>query len=122
MAEHRRDRVAHLLHHELAGLLLREVADPRLKGVTITAVQVTADLGLARVYYRPLLGGPSAAVVARALRRATPFLRSQIAGRLGLRAMPELRFVFDTLPDAAARVDALLRDTSTAGKDDESRS
>lgn len=122
MAEHRRDRVAHLLQHELAQLLLREVADPRLAGVTITAVQVTADLGLARVYYRPLVSGPSVAAVGRALRRATPFLRSQIARRLGLRAVPAMRFVFDTLPDTAARLEALLGKTARGSTDEDPRS
>ena len=109
MGEHRRDRVAHLLHHELARLLLREAADPRLAGVTITAVQLTADLKIARVYYRTLSAEPPPDV-ARALRRATPFLRGQLGRTLGMRSTPELRFAFDTLPDTARRVDALLHE------------
>mgnify|MGYP000201800055 CR=1 FL=1 len=114
MADHRRDRVAHLLHHELADLLLRETSDPRLAGVTITAVRLTADLGLARIYYRILGASAERAGVARALRGATAFLRTQVGRRLGLRAIPELRFVFDTVPDTAARVETLL---GTIGSD-----
>jgi ribosome-binding factor A len=108
MAEHRRDRVAHLLQAKLAELLLREVRDPRLHGVTITAVRMTADLRLARVYYRTLPGAPAGREVGRALARATPFLRSVVGKALGLRGTPELRFEFDSLPETAERVETLL--------------
>jgi len=108
MAEHRRDRVGHLLQAELAGLLLREVRDPRLRGVTITAVKMTADLKLARVYYRTLPGATSGRDVGRALVKAAPFLRTAAGKALGLRSTPELRFEFDSLPETAERVEALL--------------
>ncbi|MFM7583130.1 MAG: ribosome-binding factor A, partial [Caldilinea sp.] len=45
----------------------------------------------------------------QALQRATPFLRRQLAERLGLRAVPDLLFAYDDLPEKAARVDDLLR-------------
>lgn len=115
MAEHRRDRVAHLLHHELAGLLQKTVSDPRLAGVTITAVQITADLKIARVFFRTLADQPPRSDVERALRRAAPFLRGQLGRALGMRSTPELRFSYDTLPDAARRVDALLHDVRPPG-------
>jgi ribosome-binding factor A len=121
MAEHRRDRVAHLLQAELAGLLLREVRDPRLRGVTVTAVRMTADLRLARVYYRTLpvsgsVSGTDAASgreVGRALAKAAPFLRSTAGKALGLRVTPELRFEYDSLPETAERVESLLASTET---------
>jgi len=113
MAEHRRDRVGHLLQAELAGLLIREVRDPRLRGVTVTAVKMTADLKLARVYYRTLPGETSGRDVGRALAKAAPFLRTAAGKALGLRSTPELRFEFDSLPEAAERVETLL-----AAKDD----
>jgi ribosome-binding factor A len=110
MAERRVEKVAHVVHAELAALLLTGVQDPRLRDVTVTAVRMTADLKLARVYVRAL-GAASPPDVVRALQRATPFLRREVGRRLPLRSVPELRFAWDDTPDTAERVDALLRGT-----------
>ena len=111
MAEHRRDRVAHMIQAELASLLLREARDPRLQLVTITAVRITADLKLARVFFRTLEAEAHPKETTRALERATPFLRGAIGRSLGMRVTPELRFEYDTTPDTARRVDELLQQT-----------
>jgi len=108
VAERRQERVAHRMQAELGRLLLEEVKDPRLREVTVTAVRVTADLRIARVYYRTLALEPRAEAAARALARATPFLRGALGRALGLRVTPELRFEYDTTPDAARRLDVLL--------------
>ena len=118
MADHRHERVEHLVAVELATLLQREAKDPRLAGVTISAVRMTADLREARVLFR-ILGDPAGlSAIERALARATPFLRARVGRRLGLRVTPTLRFEYDTTPDAARRVDELLR-TTRSGKDEE---
>lgn len=121
MAEHRRDRVAHLIRGELAGLLLREARDPRLQAVTITDVRVTADLRLARIQFRTLTAEATPRAAQAALRRATPFLRGALGRALGMRVTPELRFEYDTTPDTARRVDALLDEVRPGGtaEDDE---
>jgi ribosome-binding factor A len=108
VAEHRRDRVAHLIRAELAALLLREARDPRLQAVTITDVRVTGDLRLAHVHFRTLTPEAAPREAQAALRRATPFLRGALGRALGMRVTPELRFAYDTTPDTARRVDALL--------------
>jgi ribosome-binding factor A len=108
VAQHRRDRVAHLIRAELAALLLREARDPRLQAVTITDVRVTADLRLAHVHFRTLTPEAAPREAQAALRRATPFLRGALGRALGMRVTPELRFAYDTTPDTARRVDALL--------------
>jgi ribosome-binding factor A len=110
VAEHRRDRVAHLIRSELAGLLLREARDPRLQAVAITDVRVTADLRLARIQFRTLTPEAMPREAQAALRRATPFLRGALGRALGMRVTPELRFEYDTTPDTARRVDELLHD------------
>jgi ribosome-binding factor A len=107
MAERRQERVAHLLQAELGRLLLREARDPRLREVTVTAVRMTRNLQLARVYVRTL-GEPAADATLRALAKAAPFLRGSVARALGLRVVPELRFEYDTVPDQARRVEELL--------------
>jgi ribosome-binding factor A len=111
VGEHRRERVAHRIQVELAALLLREARDPRLHTVTITAVRVTADLRQARVYFRTLTPQATPREAQAALRRAAPFLRGALGRTLGMRVTPELRFEYDTTPDTARRVDALLDET-----------
>jgi ribosome-binding factor A len=121
VAEHRRDRVAHLVRAELASLLLREARDPRLQAVTITAVRVTADLRVAHVHFRTLTPEAAPREAQAALRRATPFLRGALGRALRMRVTPELRFEYDTTPDTARRLDALLDEVRPAGpaEDDE---
>src|SRR6266516_2189378 len=95
MAERRPVRVAH---------------DPRLRDLTVTAVRMSADLRVARVYVRTLGDTADARAGAlRALARAATFLRGRVGRALGLRVSPELRFEYDTQPDTARRVDDLLR-------------
>ena len=113
MAERRPERVSHLVHAELARVLLRDVRDPRLHDVTVTAVRMTPDLRQARVYFRTFTSTPAEATAA--LSRATPFLRGAVGRALGMRVTPELRFEFDGLPDTARRLDELL---STAAHDE----
>ncbi len=109
MADHRRERVEHLLRGALASLLVREAKDPRLAGVLVSDVRMTADLRQARVYYRLLGDAGDRRAVQHALERATPFLRTAAGRSLGLRVTPALRFEYDTTPDTAARVEELLR-------------
>src|SRR4051794_3397687 len=95
----RPDRVADQVRAELALLISREVHDPGIGFVTITRVQMTPDLQLARVYYTAIgtTGGlndvgKARQATARALQRATPFLRRRIGSTLRLRRTPELEF------------------------------
>jgi ribosome-binding factor A len=73
-------------------------------------VQVTSDLQIARVFYTSL-GDPKARKeTARALDRATPFFRRQVAGRLRLRRAPEFEFRFDESIENQDRIEQILRD------------
>jgi ribosome-binding factor A len=119
MAERRPERVGHLVQAELARLLLRDAKDPRLQRVTVTAVRMSPDLRVARVYFRTLGDAAAAEDTRRALARAAPFLRGEIGRGLGLRVTPELRFEYDTTLDTAERLDALLRRSSPRNETDE---
>jgi len=119
MAEHRRERVEHLLRAELATLLQREAKDPRLAVVTVSAVRMTADLRQARIFFRVLGDVAELASLQHALERATPFLRAGIGRSLGLRVTPTLRFEYDTTPDTARRLDDLLRAGGARSPEDE---
>ena len=112
---YRPDRVADQIRQDLSEMLARgEVHDPGIGFITLTRVQVTPDLQLARVYYTSL-GDPAARrETARALRRATPFLRRQIGERMRLRRVPEFEFRFDESIAQQDRIEQILRDLHAA--------
>jgi ribosome-binding factor A len=111
---HRPDRLGDQIRTETSDILAREVHDPGVGFVTITRVSVTADLQIARVFYTTMAAGAARKDTARALQRATPFVRRQLAGRLGLRRMPELEFRFDESIAHQARIEQLIHDIHEA--------
>jgi len=106
----RPDRVADQVRSELAILLAREVRDPGIGFVTMTRVQLTADLQQARVYYTALGDEKGRQSTARALERAVPFLRRQIGSRLRLKHVPALQFVYDESIAGQDRIEQLLNE------------
>ncbi len=116
----RPDRVADQIRSELALLLSRDVHDPGLGFVTLTRVRLSPDLQQARVMYTALGDDKSRASSARALDRATPFLRRQIGARLRLKRAPELRFTYDDSIAGQDRIEQILRDLGPPGSPDAS--
>jgi ribosome-binding factor A len=115
----RPDRVADQIRGELASLLAREVHDPGIGFVTLTRVQVTPDLQQARVRYTALGDEKARAATARALDRAAPFLRRQLAARLRLRRAPELQFIYDESIAGQDRIEQILNELRAGGGLDE---
>jgi len=108
---YRPDRVGDQIRHELSEILTRgEVHDPGIGFITLTRVQVTADLQLARVFYTSLGDANARKETARALTRATGFFRRQIGARLQLRRVPELEFRFDESIANQDRIEQILRE------------
>jgi len=122
MTGHKRtDRVGDQIRMEIADILTRRVKDPRVGFVTVTAVDVTADLRQASVYVTVLQQGPQEAETLAVLARAEGFIRSELGRRLKLRYVPELTFVKDTSLDRVKRVMTLLDEVqpqSSERKDD----
>jgi len=106
----RPDRVADQLRGELATLLAREVHDPGIGFVTLTRVQVSPDLQLARVFYTALGDDKTRAASRKALERAAPFLRRQIGARLRLKRTPELTFIYDDSIAGQDRIERILNE------------
>jgi ribosome-binding factor A len=105
-------RVGEVLRHALTEILDRGIVrDPDLAGVAVTVseVRLGPDLRNATVYVMPL-GGDDCDIVVEALRRATPFLRRNLAARLTLKYVPNLSFEPDTTFDYAGRIGQLLND------------
>jgi ribosome-binding factor A len=110
----RPDRVADQIRSELASLLSREVHDPGIGFVTLTKVQVSPDLQIARVSFTVLGDEKARAASGKALERAAPFLRRQLGARLRLRRTPELRFVYDEAVAGQDRIEQLLKEIHAA--------
>ena len=106
----RPERVGEAIRDELSQLLQREVHDPGVGFITLTQVKVSPDLQLARVYYTSMGDEHALKETAKALGRATPFLRRQVAQRLRLRKAPELQFFYDQSIAHHARIEQILQD------------
>ena len=104
----RATRVGDQIRAELAELLTREVHDPGIGFLTVTQVKVSPDLQQARVYYTTLGDDKARKETARALDRATPFLRRHIGRRLQLKRVPELTFSFDEAVEKNDRIQRIL--------------
>ncbi|AUD77942.1 30S ribosome-binding factor RbfA [Kangiella profundi] len=110
MSQARAQRVADQIQRELAVLLQREVKDPRLGIVTVSAVEVTSDLQNAKVFVT-FLGKDDEQEIKQALEvlsGAAGFLRSQLAKSIRMRSVPSLRFLFDKSIVEGQRMSSLI--------------
>lgn len=108
MATIKQDRVAERIQTILSELLLREVADPRLKNVTVTEVALDPELMFADVFVNALADESRQDAVMAGLARAQGFLRREIGKRMRLRTVPELRFHWDETLERGERINELL--------------
>jgi ribosome-binding factor A len=113
VSSNRPERVGEAIRDELSKLIARELRDPGVGFITLTTVKVAPDLQLARVYYTSMGDEKSRRETARALDRALPFLRRQIAQRLRLRRAPELQFFYDESIAHQDRIEQILQDLHT---------
>jgi ribosome-binding factor A len=108
MSSRRQRQVAELLHEELSQLIQHDTRDPRLGFVTVTGVDVSADLRLARVYITVLGDETDAQETLKGLASAAGYFRHRLRETLSLRYIPELNFKFDTSLEQGMRIDKLL--------------
>ncbi|MBI3301367.1 MAG: 30S ribosome-binding factor RbfA [Deltaproteobacteria bacterium] len=108
MPSRRPERVSGVLLEAVAEVLLREVKDPRVSGVTLTGAAVSPDLKVAKVFFTTRQAEEQAEALA-GLRSATGYIKRQIAGRLRLRHTPDLQFLYDATLEKANRLESLLR-------------
>jgi ribosome-binding factor A len=106
------------LQRALAEIIAREVKDPRVGNVTISAVDMAPDMRTARVYFTPFASPHPVEEVRAGLTRAAGFLRGAVTRRLGLRYAPRLQFVFDDAFDKAAALNGLINQAVARDRDD----
>ena len=113
----RHQRLSAELQRTLSQLLRSDVKDPRVAGVSLTAVDLSRDLGVARVYFSLLDPDQSPDSALQGLERAGGFLRSRLGKALKVRTVPELRFVHDDSAAESARISRLIDDAVHGGGD-----
>ena len=101
-------RLNEQLKRELSELIRTQVRDPRVGLVTISGVEVAADLGSARVFVRHAGAGDDLESTLEGLSAAAPFLRSELGRILSIRKIPELRFQKDRSLEHAQRIEQIL--------------
>lgn len=104
----RATRVADQIRIEVADIIMRKTRDPRLGTVTVTDVELTNDLRLARVFVTTLADGQHEAEAFAGLTKASGFIRSELGRRLQLRYTPELIFQKDVSGPRGDRILSLL--------------
>ncbi len=107
MNQIRLKRLNHTYSEEISKILHDEMKDPDLNFVTITACDTTNDLSFAKVYYT-VLEDSKKDVVAAALKKASPSIRSILSSRVNIRNTPELRFVYDNSIEYGRRIDEVI--------------
>ena len=115
----RADRVGGQVQRALSELLHKRIRDPRLKDATISEVEMSPDLKLAKIYYTlPASDGARDEALA-GFNSASGFVKRTLARELGLRYMPNLKFYYDDSFDYGAKIDSLLK---SLNKEDEADS
>lgn len=119
MESPRAQRVGESIHKEISALLVKGLKDPRIGFVTITAVKMTPDLHLARVYFTVMGDEKARKASAAGLNSSAPFLRREIGKLLRMRYAPDLLFEYDNSIDYGNRIEALMRQIHTGSDDDQ---
>ena len=96
------------IHFMLSTLIQRELRDPELGFLTLTAVRLTGDRGIARIYYTVLGDEAQLDRSRKALGRAAGFLRTHLAQHLKMRRVPELQFFPDSTLEDGNKIEAIF--------------
>ncbi|MFH1624943.1 MAG: 30S ribosome-binding factor RbfA [Pseudomonadota bacterium] len=113
----RADRVSDLLKKEIAQTLIKEIKDPRIGLVTVTDVEVTDDLRLARVFFSMVGSNREREETTKGLDSASSFIKRTLGKRLRMRFIPDIVFKFDSSLEYGSHIDSLLDNLKTPVSD-----
>lgn len=115
----RTDRIAEMMQRKLAQIIRLEIKDPRLPSfLTISAVEVSRDLGHAKVYFTAFNGDPLQTTVI--LNSAASYLRTALARTISTRTVPQLHFIYDESIEYGERLSRLIDDVNPPETDKQS--
>ena len=109
------DRLGHIFTEAISKIINEEVKDDDIKFVTITAVEITNDLSYAKVYFTNLIDTDREKVT-KALNRASSFIRGKLFGRVEIRKMPELTFVYDESIEYGNKIEKIIEEIKEDGE------
>lgn len=108
VSQTRLQKINERFREELSEMLIREISDPRLTGVSVTDVQIDRELAYANIYVSALEGVERSDEILQALKHAQGFLRRELAHRVELRTFPHLRFHWDPTFERAEKIERLI--------------
>ena len=114
MSTRRQIQVAEEIQQIISVLLQREIKDPRLGFVTVIKAEVTSDLKYSTVFVSVLGSAEEQKSSMEALTSSRGFLRRELAGRMGMRYVPELRFKLDRGVEYSDQINRLLNELREA--------
>jgi ribosome-binding factor A len=126
MKSHRIARVSEVVRETAANAILFEIKDPRVKGVTVTRAEVSADLQHAKVFISIMGTEKEQSLAMHGLKSAAGFVQTKVADRLTSRYVPHITFVLDEGVKKSIEIARLIReenerlaaDARAAGKED----
>jgi len=114
----RTERISERLQEELSEMIIYEISDPRLGGISITAVKIDRELAFADIYVSALEGSSRSKEILEGLEHAQGFLRHELSQRIELRTFPRLRFHWDPTYEKAERIEQLIASLNTPASAD----
>jgi len=105
--EKRKKRIGEMIQHELAAILLHHPEQPLFVQITITTVNVSADLAVAKVFFS-VFDDSKVDEAKKVLQQAAGFLRTALAHSLNLRLTPRLSFIYDDSIKRGQKISALI--------------
>ena len=105
---HRIDKVENLIKEEISLIFLYKLHDPEFGFITITNVKVSPDLKIAKIYLS-VLDKEKRAVVLEKVKSTSGFIRSELAHRIRIKFVPELKFFIDDTLDYVEKIEGLFK-------------
>ena len=102
-------RVADLIKNELGWIIERYLKDLNQGLITITNVKLSSDLRLAYVYFSVISIKDNKENLEDILKKATPFIRNQLASRIKIKYIPDIRFMHDNSAEYYSKIDNILK-------------
>jgi ribosome-binding factor A len=119
LAGKRATRVGDQILKEIADLLIRKIKDPRVKGVTLTGIQLSDDLKNAKIYYSVMGDQPDMEKIQAGLDSAKGYIKREIGSRMHLRYVPEILFRYDATLAIGDQMEKLFQKIKQGATDEE---
>ncbi len=116
MGQLRIEKTQEFIKQEVSKIILTELKDSRIGFVTVTRVEITADLHNAKIFISLLGNDEAKAATWQGLNRALGFIRSEVGKRISLRLTPELSFHIDETLEYSAHIEELLLQIKKEGR------